>query len=248
MPRPITNGLLLFTLALAACSPVLQVEPAGHYDPHAAAIGVEQPDRFWWQLRFKLTWPEDEGPDFSHHALIAEQLMVPVIDEYQADMPLWRFHRRARRTPSGHQFSLIFYSDQATATQVHDAVESDPLTTWLHANGLIEKVRFDRHSPGELSRLELASDPQWPAAIQRSWPYYIMGASQAWLVLVQEISAQSKLEGRVDYPALLEHYRMVDEQLTAQWRETGQHAYLHHLNAVFGYQPLQIESTILTSF
>lgn len=247
MPRSFAICLILFSL-VAACSPVLQIEPAEHYDPSAPAFGVEQPDRFWWQLRFRLVWPEGEAPDFSRHLLIVEQLLLPVMDRHQADMPLWRFHRRASRTPSGHQFSLIFYSDQATAGQIHEAVESNPLTEWLLANSLIEKVRFDRRSPGELSRLDLASDPDWPEATQRSWPYFIMGASQSWLMLVQELSAQDRPEGRVDYESLLEHYRSVDERLTAQWRENGQSAYLHHLNAVFGYQPLKIENTILTTF
>ena len=122
MPTSSTFCLIVFTLMLAACSPVLQVEPAQHYDAAAPAIGAEEPDRFWWQLRFKLVWPEDEAPDFSRHLLIAEQLLLPVLNEYQEEMPLWRFHRRAGRSPAGHQFSLIFYSDAITATKVHEEV------------------------------------------------------------------------------------------------------------------------------
>lgn len=240
--------LIISSLLLAACTPALQVETSGPFDPNPAVFGVEQPDRYWWQLRFRLTWPEDEQPDFSRHLLIAEQLLLPVIVEHQERLPLWRFHRRAGRGGAGHQFSLIFFSDKTTAAQISQEIESAPLTHWLTDNGLIEKVRFDQRNPEELGRLELTSDPAWPLEIQRSWPYFIMGASQAWLMLVQELSAENELHGEVDYPSLLLHYQEVDARLNAEWRENGQHAYLHHLNAIFGYQPLMIRSSELRTF
>ena len=87
-----------------------------------------------------------------------------------------------------------------------------------------------------------------PIEIQRSWPYFIMGSSQTWLMLVQELSAENKLEGEVDYPSLLLHYKEVDTRLNAQWRDYGRHAYLHHLNAIFGYQPVLIRSSELKTF
>jgi hypothetical protein len=240
--------LLIATVLLAACTPALHVEPAATFTPEAAALDAEQAQRYWWQVRFRLIWPEDEPPDFSAHLLIAEQLLLPVLIENQADMPLWRFHRRAGRGDSGNQFSLIFYSDKATATRIDAEISSAPLTQWLLDNKLIDKVRFAQRTPEELGRLELTSDSEWPIEIQRSWPYFIMGASQTWLMLVQELSQEDLLEGDVDYSALRAHYRQVDSRLNTQWQRYGQHAYLHHLSATFGYQPLQIRSTTLKTF
>jgi hypothetical protein len=248
MRRLSVTCLSILAQLVAACSPVLQVVPAPLYAPEPTSVRAVEQDRHWWQLRFKLVWPEGEEPDFSRHLLIAEQLLLPVIVEYRAEMPLWRFHRRAGRSPSGHQFSLIFFSDNVTASRIDEAVESNPLTGWLIDNGLIEKILFGQRSPAQLGRLELASDPDWPIEVQRSWPYFIMGASQAWLMLVSEMSAESALDGKVDYPSLLEHYREVDERLNTQWRDYGQHAYLHHLNALFGYQPLLIKTKELRTF
>ena len=240
--------LIIFSLLLAACTPALQIKPSDSFEPKTAIIGVEQPQNYWWQLRFRLTWPEDQQPDFSRHLLIAEQLLLPVIVEHQEHLPLWRFHRRAGRDGAGHQFSLIFFSDETTATQINEEIEADPLTQWLMDRGLIEKMRFGQRSPEELSRLELTSDPGWPIEIQRSWPYFIMGASQAWLMLVQELSAINELEEEIDYPSLLLHYQEVDARLNAQWRDFGQHAYLHHLSAIYGYQPTLIRSSELKTF
>jgi hypothetical protein len=248
MKRPHLFLLSTAILVATACSPVLQVEPAPAYEPNPAAVGTGEVDRFWWQLRFKLVWPEGEQPDFSRHLLVAEQLLLPVIVEHRAGMPLWRFHRRAARTPAGNQFSLLFFSDRDTASAIHEQVASDPLTGWLTDQGLIERVRFDQRSPEELGRLELTSDENWPLEIQQSWPYFIMGASQAWLMQVQALSAAQGLDGSLDYPSLLDHYREVDTRLNTQWRENGQHAYLHHLNAIYGYQPLFIELNGLETF
>lgn len=240
--------LMISTLVVAACSPVLQVEPSTAYEPRPADLEAETSDRTWWQLRFKLAWPEGEDPDFSWHLLIAEQLLLPVIVQYQEQLPLWRFHRRAARTPPGHQFSLLFYSDSATASRIQQDIESNSLALRLIDNGVIEKTGLEQRSPDEMGRLELSSDPDWPLEIQRSWPYFIMGVSQAWLMQVQELSAERQLAGKVDYAELLEHYQVIDEELNAQWRENGQRAYLHHLNAVYGYQPIMIRSTGLRSF
>ena len=240
--------LIIASSFLAACTPALQLEPAVPFEPTAAVLDAEQPERYWWQLRFRLTWPDDEPPDFAAHLLIAEQLLLPVINEHQAELPLWRFHRRAGRGDSGNQFSLIFLSDKATATRINEQITSAALTQWLLDSQLIDKVRFAQRSPEDLGRLELTSDPEWPIEIQRSWPYFIMGASQAWLMLVQGLSQEDALEGEVDYPALLQHYQQVDSRLNDQWQRYGQHAYLHHLSATFGYQPLQIRSSTLKTF
>lgn len=240
--------LVIASLLLAACTPALQVEPAPSFEPRAAALDAEQPGRYWWQLRFRLVWPDDQPPDFAAHLLIAEQLLLPVIIENQAELPLWRFHRRAGRSDSGNQFSLIFLSDKTTANRINEQVASAALTQWLLDSQLIDKVRFAQRSPENLGRLELTSDPEWPIAIQRSWPYFIMGASQAWLMMVQELSQVNALEGEVSYPTLLQHYQQVDSRLNQQWTRYGQHAYLHHLSATFGYEPVQIRSSQLKSF
>ena len=240
--------LIIASMLLAACTPALQVTSSDNFTPQAAALDAEQPERYWWQVRFRLKWPEGEPPDFAAHLLIAEQVLLPVLIENQADLPLWRVHRRAGRDGAGNQFSLIFYSDKATADRIDDEIASTPITTWLLDNGLLNKVLFAQRSPEELARLELTSDPEWPIEIQRSWPYFIMGVSQTWMMLVQELSQQAQLEGEMDYPELLQHYQVVESRLNDQWRRNGQHAYLHHLSAVFGYQPLQIRSSQLKTF
>ncbi len=243
---PILSTLLL-TL-ITACAPALQISSPAPNDQVKASLAAEQPERHWWRVRFKLAWPDGTQPEFSRHLLIAEQLYMPAIATHEEKLLLWRFHRRAGRDDAGNQFSLIYFTDEETAAALHEQVSGHPLTEWLLDRGMIEQVRFNLQTEEEMGRLEQSSDPNWPMEIQRSWPYFIMGASQSWLVLIRELSGQLPLEDTVTYDGLLDHYREVDVKLTAQWREYGQHAYLHHLSAVFGYEPIRIRESELKRF
>jgi len=247
MLRPLNFIVIFFALISTACSTV-QIDSTPTYTPTAASLDAEQPERFWWQFRFKLLWPDGEPPMFSHHLLIADQIIAPALIKHEENMGLWRFHRRAGRDQAGHQLSLIFYANRETADAVAESMDENPLTQWLHSQDLIEATYFSRRTDAELALMEDTSDREWPVEIQRSWPYFIMGVSQTWLVMLQELSAKDSLSGEVDYDTVLAHYQTVDSKLTAQWRDFGQHAYLHHLSAIFGYQPLKIRSTELRSF
>ncbi|MEP1469393.1 MAG: hypothetical protein ABJK25_00315 [Halieaceae bacterium] len=233
---------------LSACSTTIPIDPPSQYAPTAASLDEEQPERFWWQFRFKLKWPNGEAPRFSDHLLIADQIIAPVLNQYEEELGLWRFHRRAGRDDAGHQLSLIFYTDEEAANAISASMNEKALTQWLESKELIEATRFSRRTQTELAHLEDTSDSAWPLEIQRSWPYFIMGVSQTWLLMVQELSARDPLPAEADYNALISHYEAVDGELTNQWRDFGQHAYLHHLSAVFGYQPLKLRSTELRSF
>ena len=241
-------GWLLAIALLAGCAPALEITSPVPLEPAKGSFDAELPDRSWWRVRFKLRWPEGEQPDFSRHLLIAEQLYMPAIAARENDIPLWRFHRRAARDGAGNQFSFIFFSDQATAEQINAEIAANPLTAWLLEREMIERLRFGSHAREEPGQLEQTADPAWPAEIKRSWPYFIMGVSQSWLMMIQELSDEPALAGTVSYEDLLEHYREVDARLTEQWRDYGQHAYLHHLSAVFGYEPIRLRTYEMRRF
>jgi hypothetical protein len=66
-----------------------------------------------------------------------------------------------------------------------------------------------------------------------------MGVSEMWLHMIQEIvelnPSEVKPQSLQDYQAF---YKKVEESITEAWKREGRHAYLHHLNAIFGYEPL----------
>jgi len=69
-----------------------------------------------------------------------------------------------------------------------------------------------------------------------------MGVSEMWLQLISE-SAGNRLQGvqAASLPKLKECYRETHRSVEETWQKEGRHALLHHLNALFGYEPLTIQ-------
>ena len=162
-----------------------------------------------------------------------------MLQAQQNDIQLWRFHRRAARDDAGRQFSFLFYAAPLTARNIFETLQSDPMVGKMKFAGVIDATVYD--DPARLTRpnIQDTSDKNWPISIQKAWPYYIMGVSQMWLSLIAQV-ADDSLKG--DPPASIEEieafYKQVNETVTDLWQKQGRHAFMHHLNAVFGYEPL----------
>jgi len=193
----------------------------------------------WWSVQFRMNWQIDTDPVWHLDLYLAHQVIMPLLKENKAEIHLWRFHRRAKRDQAGRQFTFFFYSSPRTARQIFDALQFNPILIDTLSAGVIDKIVYD--NPADIKRPDVddASDKNWPLLIQRTWPYYITGVSQMWLNLVVEVAERDLKDHR---PASLEEidafYRQVDETVTGLWQKNGRHAFLHHLNAVFEYQPL----------
>lgn len=187
-------------------------------------------------------------PDWHIDTLLADQVLAPIIANTESRIRLWRFHRRAADDAAGHRFSFLFYADQNTAQAINNEIEKSAVVTALRNDGLLLEVNLAALAKSPDTALEATSDKGWPNEIQRSWPWFIMGISQSWLKLIGEVRATRPLSGEASVADLLEYYGGVQEEVSRLWREHGQHAYLHHLNALFGYQLLIIRETNLKRF
>jgi len=207
----------------------------------ASTVTAPPGEMGWWYARFRILWPEDVPPRWHMDLLLAVEVLAPVVENHRAETALWRIHRRAARDASGHQFSFIFYALAADAARIYTAIRNNPLLQELEARGDIIEVVFDDVSAVRKPNLEDTSDPNWSLMLQRSWPYYIMGVSELWLLLVTQ-AAESQAVGSIQDPsAKLAFYEKVDRTVQNSWRHEAGHALLHHLNAVFEYEPLLVE-------
>jgi hypothetical protein len=193
----------------------------------------------WWVYRFRIDWPEGVPADMTVDLLLAHAVVKPNLELFTPRLSYWRFHRRAARDDAGHQFSFLFYSDPATAGALYAALDTSPVLAMVREQGLV--TRIIRDDPQHPVRPGIAdtSDPHWSPMLQRQWPAYIMGVSLLWLGLIDESVAELPPEQRAD-DDLLAVYRAADERITHLWYKEGQHAFLHHLSAVFGYHELLI--------
>ena len=236
--RVLLAGLLVLAgLALAGCVTSPSVGPPP--PPTAAVMPAPADELSWWGYRFRIQWPEGASPDWAVDLLLAHAVVKPSLEIYAQRLPFWRFHRRAVRDATGHQFSFLFYTDPATAGAVYASLEASPLLGRLKAQGLITRIVKDDPEHPVRPGIEDTSDTKWSPTLQRHWPAYIMGVSQMWLGLIDDAVA----EGPADAPARdnpMVIYRAAERHVSQIWFREGQHAFLHHLSAVFGYRELLI--------
>ena len=235
-------AVAVFALAVTSCATTPPEQPALSVSP--ASVSTKPPlqqaaRKGWWFASFFLTWPEETEPAWSRDLLIAHRIAAPVLERYRDEIELWRFHRRAGRDQYGHRFSLYFYATPATAAEVFSALGQNPLLARLGTAKLIDRVEFDDTVNIPRPGVEAASDPNWSPAVARTWPYFIKGVSEMWLHLIDDIAAGENPPSDSATPEELEvYYQGINTRITELWQQQGRHAMLHHLNALFGYQPL----------
>jgi hypothetical protein len=228
--------ILLFTGVMAGCASLDQIQrqPIKPPQPRELPAG-----NGWWYARFHLNWPPDTEPGWYIDLCLAHQVIAPLLEKHKNDIYLWRFHRRAARDAAGRMFSFIFYATPETAQQIFSVLQTDPIIEKLIDAGIIERTEYDDPTHITLPDIEDTSDKQWPVSIQKTWPYYIMGASQMWLDLIAEVAAENPASYPPSSPDDIEaFYQQVDQTITELWQQEGRHAFMHHLNALFEYAPL----------
>lgn len=194
----------------------------------------------WWDISFHRSYSENDQPLWHLDALIALQIFKPVLDG-NPEITLWRFHRRAGEDAAGQAFSLIFFTSQETAQHIYKVVGNLPLTRDLIAQHYIDQVSYYDTNDKLRSQIEDTSDMHWPVELQKSWPFFIMGVSQTWLSLVEQYYMELKPVDPVTTLAQQDKiFKQVNDKIDKLWESNGSHAFLHHLNALFGYQELYI--------
>ncbi|MEN8261034.1 MAG: hypothetical protein ABFS02_10685, partial [Pseudomonadota bacterium] len=215
---------------LGGCAARSQTPPA---KPPPAATQ----DTGWWSARFQIQWPDQDAPPWHMDALLADKLIAPALDRYGRNIQLWRFHRRAARDNAGHRFSFVFYSSARTAYDVFRLIEKNPLFRELLSSHRVLRAHFDDLATTHHPKVEDSSDESWPPLVRKSWPKFIMGASEMWLDLIHGLAELESGRQSLKDEAL---YRKVHDKISELWKFQGQHFFLHHLNALFGYEEMMV--------
>jgi len=223
---------LLLALSLGGCAmaPVgSDVDETPIHAPAEEPMALGHTGVYWWYVGFRMVWPEGEEAPWHPDLWLADRVLGPVLEDEGAAIQLWRFHRRAARDSAGRQFSFIFRATPATAARVNERVRTDAVVRRMQVDGLLEAVLFDDPASPSRPGIGDTSDAAWSPEMQRTWPHFIMGVSRLWLELIRELERNS------DWPGAPEaRYAAIGDAVDALWRSEGEHALLHHLNAVFG--------------
>jgi len=222
--------LSLLLLLLTACATSM---PRHQQIPGEEETSVLDAEKGWYAVRFRILWDKSLDPDWYVGTLIAGEFISPVLEQYQQKIVCWRIHRRAVDDNTGHVFSFIFYSSQTDAAIIYRQFKNNKLLADLHRQRVIIKVAYEPLHDNTQTNIADTSDPAWPEEIRRSWPYFIMGASQMWLEQVRDFQKEV-----LDTPEIEQRYRVIQNKITELWQQQGQHALVHHLSALYAYEPL----------
>lgn len=256
MARPVPasirlgDALALVCLAivpafLAACTLSPAREPAPLGGVYTQADAENHVRKSWWACRFFVHWPMNEAPDFAVDLLLAHSVVAPALKTQTHNIDWWRFHRRAARDAAGHRFRFLFYAEPQVAAEVFEAIVQNRVLQQALAAKLVDAVHCDDPATPRNRDPAALSDPNWSAVMQRNWPYFIMGVSSLWLAMIDDLAGEMVEPSEpMDLPVRMEAYRRTESELNALWRDEGQHALLHHLNAMFGYEPIRIRKNL----
>lgn len=222
---------LLLSILLSACAPV---KPEPSPEP-ILTKPINQNNMGWRTVCFQLVWARKQEPDWAIGTQLAGEIIAPALASLRPHIKFWRFHRRAKDDVTGHTFSFMVYSSSQTAEHLYTLIKTHPTTVQLQKTRDITDVRYDPPDKNPKPELKDTSDPDWPIAIQKTWPVFIMGVSQMWLDLVLLLKSEQP-----DQSDQRKAYQAIHEQVNKLWEKHGQHAWLHHLNALYGYSPLAI--------
>jgi hypothetical protein len=234
--RLISVLLILFLMVIAGCATTGPAKLPETIAPPPQEIASSSG---WWFARFRIYWPAEEQVSWHLDLLIAHKIVAPALARYKDAIDLWRFHRRAVRDDAGHQFSFVFYTSAETAYQIFNMLRANEILSQMKSAGMIIADHYDNTDRILRPHIEDTSDPAWPPAIQKNWPYFIMGASRMWLNLISETVAGMPISDRpLSIEEKAEQYKKANAAISELWQKNGQHAFLHHLSALFGYRAI----------
>lgn len=240
--------LLVVVIILAGCATTQSGQPVSRTEVVTYGAGFPSPtvkgevaDFQWRAIRFRMPIDSQGESNWDMDLLLAHRVLGLMIAEYRDQLPLWRFHRRAADDAAQHQFSFIFYSDTATAKSMFASLDGEPLLEKARTAGLLIKVIKQVKVSGNATLIDATSDQHWHPALQKQWPSFIMGVSATWLGLIEELVPEPESEHET-LEAVLSRYHQANEEIGTIWKDQGQHAFFHHISAIFGYQPLVIKN------
>lgn len=239
----VVAALLLSAAMLWGCaSSPLEDRQAQSVDARVSVPEASVNRPYWSYLRFRFARDGQGEAQSFLDPLVADQVLSPPLEAYRTNIRLWRFHRRWPDDETGHQFSLLIYTDAATAQAVVAAVRQNPVLARLAAEGLLREAVFESVFSRQQAEENATSDPIWSPDVQREWPKFIEGASRLWLGLVKAEAERHAAE------PLLQRFRSVEEALTQIWFKEANHALFHHLSGLFGYKPVRVISREIMTF
>jgi len=230
---------ILITLLLCCSCTVQNHNPINNSEPDNKNFRKLQKEHFWQSICFKHKYNTDALPAWHMDVLLMQEIVGPVLEKNKKDIELWRIHRRANNDKAGHQFTFWIYTKKKLADKIYTDIKTNSLLEQLQTEGYIEKVFYSNNLDKPF--ISDTSDKRWSMNVQISWTKFIQGVCEMWYDQGKILSNANRPDN--DLNKLIAYYKEVNELINLEWHYGASHAYFHHLNAIYGYVPVNIAGT-----
>lgn len=203
----------------------------------------------WYKFNFRINSPNIQNPKVWVDIFIIDKIVRDVINDKKSQIVLWTIHRRWKDDQYGHELTFACYTDEKTACWIEEFINENEFYKVLQTNNLIVGgTKVPKNEKGTNIR-DIADDEStrdWTEELKESWPYYINGCCEMLLCLIKNIKG-GKNEP-YDIQSAEQFYTQVNNEIIKVWQYFGCRAFFHHINAIFGYQPLLIQPQFWADF
>lgn len=198
----------------------------------------------WYRINLKLKCKDISNPEFFVALAILDLLFVPAVKTFRKDLECWRFHWSSTNE-DGHRLKLFFKTSHQKADEIIKFINSLDFCAFAKKEYLeTQEIKYEVFGQANNTKIEVISDEGWPEEIQKSWPYFIMGASDMVIALIEEVKKKQKDElNQDDKTKLEEYYKKVEVDIALVWKGYGNHAFFHHLALLLGDKEIILGTT-----
>ena len=173
--------------------------------------------------------------------MIADTIVRNVIDSKKSNIKCWGLHRRWPPDDIGHEFTAQLYISKETSDEIDNLVMN---------NRMFRLIRDELEYTVECNKsteFSVITDKYWPISIQESWPWFIQGICETLLRMItctkkNTLQTYSMQELPREKSNLEDLYKEIENEINKIWTKEGYWPFLHHLNAIFGYTPIQVDT------
>lgn len=198
----------------------------------------------WYSFSFNISWDRNQEPKTWIDIFIIDTIVREVISQKKSEIVFWRMHRRWFVDEHGHELTFDCFTNEEASNEIERLIKDSDAFKVLQKNKLLVEVL--ERIPGGAEIHGLTDKESWPECLKKSWTYYINGCCEMFLRLIENIKGGESVP--TDIQNAEQFYIKVNNELIRIWQSFGCNAFFHHLNAIFGYQPLLIQPRFWADF
>lgn len=215
---------------------------------------LERQEKGWWKATFNISWEErrEAPPSWHIDLFLLDNIVRHIVEKHSQEIELWQIHRRANRDfydKTGHELEFRFWSTIDGAKKVFRTLKKNSIIGKLIKSNILNYYSDNMKTTKSLGIFTDICDQRWPDEVKACWPFFAMGVSRSLLELVGSISSQLVVyKKRQNIIEQADNYIQVSEKINELWANNSEHAFFHHLSAMFGYLPFSINVKLPLQF